>query len=915
MASNKKTLFLIDGSAVVYRSYFAFIKNPLTNSKGQNVSAVFGFLNTMLKLMIDEKPDYVAIVFDTGHPTFRHEMYSSYKATREKMPEELRGQLPIVHELAEHLNIPLLELPGFEADDIIGTLARQGEAKDLDVFMVSGDKDFMQLISDRIKMYAVAKSGTEADITGYDGVEAKFGVHPDQVIDVLGLMGDSSDNVPGVQGIGPKTAATLIKQFGSMEKMYERIDELKPSKSKERLIEQKEMALLSKKLVTIDVNVSLDVTFEDMLPNKPDIEKIKNLLEELEFKNLQNRFEQYVKLNFGKADSLSPVKEKVRRETAYTTVQDLTAFKMMMMKIKSYTAAFDTETTGLNSLNCELVGISFSVEANTGFYLPYNSDFVKENQPFVLDELKKYFENALFKKVGHNIKYDALVLSQYGINVAGIEFDTMIANYLLHPGARNHSLDAMAETYFNHEMIPIEELIGKGKSQISMMDVAIETVAEYACEDADLTFQLFEKIKPLLNLKDLDHVFYDIEMRLLETLLVVEKNGVFLDTEFLAAMSERLGTQIKALEERIYLLVGENFNMNSPKQLGPLLFDKLEIHKAIGKRAPKKTKTGQYSTAESELQKFAEHEIVGLILEYREYTKLKSTYVDAIPLLINPKTGAVHTSFNQTIAATGRLSSTDPNFQNIPIRTELGREIRKAFIPRSENHVIVSADYSQIELRVMAHLSDDTQMKLAFQNNHDIHTSTASIIFKVNMEDVTSDMRRKAKEINFGIIYGMSKYGLASRLSIPVEEAEAFIDQYFIEYPNVHNFMMNAIADGRKHGEAVTISGRKRQLTEINAENRMIREGAERVAINTPIQGSAADLIKIAMINVQREMDEKKLQSKMILQVHDELVFDVLTSELSVMKELIIRNMETAIEMSVPLKVELGAGKNWLEAH
>lgn len=865
--------------------------------------------------MIDEKPDYISVVFDTGHPTFRHDLYKEYKATREKMPDDMREQLPVVHQLTEHLNIPLLELPGFEADDIIGTLARQGDAKDFEVYLVSGDKDFMQLITDNVKMYAVAKSGTEADITSYEGVEAKFGVHPSQVIDVLGLMGDSSDNVPGVQGVGPKTAAKLIQEFGSMERLYERIDELKPSKNKERLIEQKDMALLSKQLVTIDTNVSLDVTFDDMIPTKPDVEKVNSILDEMEFNNLKNRFQTYLKSNFGKEDSLAPEKPVIQRDTDYKTVLDMQSFKLMMMKIKAYTAAFDTETTGVNALNCDLVGMSFSTEANTGFYLPFNSEFVQGNLDAIWAELKKYFENPMFKKVGHNIKYDALVLTQYNVFLQGIEFDTMIAHYLLHPSERKHGLDDLSERYFHHEMIHIEELIGKGKKQISMAEVPIETVAKYACEDADITFQLFEKFKPLIKLNSLEHVLYDIEQPLLESLLTVERNGVFLDIDFLANMSSRLATRTAELESEIYAIAGEEFNLNSPKQLGPILFDKLEIHKAIGKRAPKKTKTGQYSTAESELQKFAAHEIVGKLLEYRENTKLKSTYVDAIPQLVNPKTQAVHTSFNQTIAATGRLSSTDPNFQNIPIRTEMGREIRKAFVPRSADHSIISADYSQVELRVMAHLSDDKQMKLAFQNDHDIHTSTASIIFKVEMDDVTADMRRKAKEINFGIIYGMSKYGLASRLAISVEEADAFIDKYFIEYPNVHNFMMNAIADARTKGEAVTISGRKRQLPEINADNRMIREGAERVAINTPIQGSAADLIKIAMINTQKEMDERGMQSKMILQVHDELVFDALNSEIDDMKELIVRNMSTALEMSVPLKVEIGVGKNWLEAH
>ena len=920
--SAKKRVFLIDGSAVFYRSYFALIRNPLITQKGVNVSAVYGFLNTVFKIMIDEKPDYVAIVFDTGHPTFRHEIYKDYKATREKMPDDLRDQLPLIHQISEHLNIPILELPGYEADDIIGTISKDADQKNIEAYLVSGDKDFMQLINDNVKMYAVGRSGSQPEITWYDEVEAKFGVHPSKVIDVLGLMGDASDNVPGVQGVGPKTASKLIKEFGSMEQLYERIDELKPSKNKENLIAQKEMALLSKELVTIDLNVPIEYTFDAMVPNNPNVTEIKKFFEQMEFKNrLPSQFDKYLRAYFGKEDDLSFTLEKLerevktKRETQYKTINNASEFKMMLMKIKSFKSAFDTETTSLQSLNCELVGISFSFEKDQGYYLPFNGDFVKENKETVLKELKEYFENDLFKKIGHNIKFDCLVLSQYNIFVKGIYFDTMIANYILNPSGRNHKLDTMAEKYLNHEMIPIEDLIGKGKNQKTMDEIEIEVVSEYACEDADMTLQLYEILEPKIKLENLENVFYNIEIPLISTLLVVERNGVRIDVAFLDEMSGRLKTRVDLIEKKIYEIAGEFFNMNSPKQLGPILFDKLEIHKAINKRPPKKTKTGQYSTAEDQLLKYEEHEIIKLILEYRELTKLKSTYIDAIPLLVNPKTNAVHTSFNQTIAATGRLSSTDPNFQNIPIRTELGREIRKAFIPKENNMTILSADYSQVELRLVAHISDDKNMIDAFNQDLDIHTATASRIFQVKLEEVDADMRRKAKEINFGIIYGMSQWGLAGRLGISAEEAKSFIDNYFIEYPGIHNYMMNTIAESRRDSFVTTLAGRKRFISEINSDNRMIREGAERVAINTPIQGTAADLIKIAMINIQNEIEKRGLKSQMTLQVHDELVFEVPNSELEEMKTMVNDLMSNAMKLKVPLKVDSGTGANWLEAH
>ena len=910
-----KKLYLLDGTAIFYRAYFALIRNPLINSKGENTSAVYGFLNTLMKILNDESPDAIAIVFDTGHPTFRHDLYKDYKATREKMPDELRNQLPRIHQLSEVLNIPLLELPGYEADDIIGTLSVKGEKEGYDVYLVSGDKDFMQLITDKVKMFQLGKNGKQAEILSYEAVEDKFGCHPNRVIDVLGLMGDTSDNVPGVEGVGPKTAIKLIKEYGSMEGLYENIEKLKASKNKEKLIEQKERAFLSKKLVTIDTDTPIEASIKDLVPKAPDMKSVREILEELEFSTFLAKIENYIDQSGFDGKVAKPKKAKKEIEKRYKMVTSHSLFNELVLGINKYDAAFDTETTSVNSLDCELVGISFSFNLNEGYYIPCNHDFFKKNEKNLLHVLKKYFEDPNKKKIGHNIKYDALVLSQYGIHVKGIYFDTMIANYLLQPGARNHKLDDLALKYLDYHMVPIDDLIGSGKNQITMDLVDVEKVSYYASEDAEITFALFKILYDKLVSEDLLSLFNEIEMPLVETLLEVEKNGVCLDIKFLENMSEELAKAIDKTKVKVFEIAGEEFNLSSPKQLGPILFEKLEIQKQLGRRGPKKTKTGAYSTAENELEKFKEHEIVDEILNYRELTKLKSTYVDALPKIINKKSGKIHTSFNQTIAATGRLSSTDPNLQNIPIRTKLGREIRKAFVASDENHTVLSADYSQIELRIVAAISDDKQMKAAFKHKHDIHTSTAATIFNVDMHEVDSDMRRKAKEINFGVIYGISQWGLASRLNISDEEAKAFIDEYFIQYPGVHNLMMQTIAEAKKTLQVKTIKGRKRQVPEINSDNRMIREGAERVAINTPIQGSAADLIKIAMIKIQNEISEKKLKSKMILQVHDELVFDVLDEELEIIKPIIKDCMENAIDLDVPLDVEVGTGKNWLEAH
>ncbi|MCB0279336.1 MAG: DNA polymerase I, partial [Calditrichaeota bacterium] len=740
---------------------------------------------------------------------------------------------------------------------------------------------------------------------------------PEQVIDVLGLMGDSSDNVPGVAGIGPKTATKLIEDFGSIEGIYEHIDEMKESKNKERLIEQKENALLSKRLVTIETNVPVEHDFEKMKPEMPDMQKVRSFIDELEFHTMMPRIETYIAkagVSASVAHEVSQIKEQGKKR--YIEVTTHRVFNELILTINKGVTAFSVIWNGKHALNSEIEGIAFSFHANEGYYLSFTDQFFLKNRESIIWLLRQYFENPDFKKVGHNLKLNALVLSQLNIRVSGMFFDTMVASYLLNPGARNVNLDDMSLKYLGHTMKALGQSQEK-ESQISMSfeQKSDDHTAQFSCEEVDITFQLYAYLKNQLEKEDLSELFDTIEMPLVATLTELEKNGVHLDLDFLKKMSNELAQSINSYQKQIYEIAGEEFNLNSPKQLGPILFEKLEIHKELGKRAPKKTKTGSYSTAEPELIKFEEHKIIDLILNYRELTKLKSTYVDALPELINPKTHAIHTTFNQVIAATGRLSSIDPNLQNIPIRTEMGRQIRKAFISGSDDFKILSADYSQIELRLVAIISNDEQMKDAFRQNLDIHTATAAAMFGYKLEDVTPDIRRRAKEINFGIIYGMSQWGLASRIHISDDEARSFIDSYFVQYPGVHNYMMNTVSEARMSGFVKTLSGRKRQIPEINSENRMIREGAERVAINTPIQGTAADLIKIAMINIQKAIDEQSLKSKMILQVHDELVFNVHVDEIELLKKLVVDKMENAMSFDIKLKVDVGVGDNWLEAH
>jgi len=905
-----KRLFLIDGSALFYRSYFAFIRNPLINSKGINTSAVYGFANSILKILTDEKPDYMAVVFDTSEPTFRHKKYKDYKATREKMPDEMKAQYPNIVELVKGFNIPLLEMDGYEADDIIGTLAKKAETDGIQTMMVTGDKDFMQLLSSQINMYSI-RPGKDVEIIDPAALEEMLGLSPPQVRDYLALMGDSSDNVPGVPKVGQKTALDLIKEFNSLDNIYENIEKINKPALKKNLQDFKEQAYLSLELVTIDTDVPVIVDEQSLKVENPDTEKLVALCREMEFNTLQTRIVEYAGGTVTQEKTFQTTNQKYVLIDSEKQLQDLATNLR-----KQPFFVFDTETTGLNPFDSDIVGFSFSHKAHQAYYLPMENPQKKLTSDQVISTLKPIFENPKIKKGAQNIKFDGLMLWRHGIDLQGISFDTMIADYLINPGTRQHNLDNLARHYLQYHMIPIEELIGKkGKKQKSMLEVPLQEICDYGAEDADITFQLKEILEQKLEETETRKLFDDVEMPLAEVLLQMGKNGVSLDEKFLAKMSVELEKELINLEKHIYEMAGEKFNINSPQQLGVILFEKLEIHKELGNRRPARTPTGQYSTSESVLEKFSEHKMVGSLLEYRKLIKLKSTYVDALPKLISKRTGRLHTSFNQTVAATGRLSSSDPNLQNIPIRTEIGRKIRRAFIASNPADLILSADYSQIELRIMAHQSGDESLLNAFRRGEDIHATTAAAIFSIDPEEVTTDHRRKAKEVNFGIIYGISPYGLASRLKIKPEEAEQIILNYFARFPKVNDYITHVLAFVNKNKYVTTILNRRRYIPEIDSTNGNIRQNAERAAINTTIQGSAADFIKLAMIDIHRELKGQKLQTKMILQVHDELVFEVAKDELETVKSLVKDKMENAMPLKVAIKVDLGVGKNWLEAH
>ncbi len=929
---SEKTIFLLDAYALAYRSYFAFIKNPRINSKGENTSAVFGFANTMLEVINKQKPSHLGVVFDPKGPTFRHEMYKEYKAHREAMPDDLRQSIPYIKEMITAMNIPVVEVAGFEADDVIGTLANKAEIEGFKVFMMTPDKDYAQLVTENIFVYKPARGGNEAEIWDKEKVLEKFKVTTDHIIDLLGLMGDSADNIPGCPGVGPKGAEKLITSFGSIEGIYDNLDQLK-GKQKENLINFKEQIALSKVLATIDKEVQVDFNSADYEITSPDEEKIMDLFNRLEFNNLIPRVlgkqaAQSISTHATKPTSQpiqqslfdQPIQETEEPEKAYRNFNDgKTDYKHIETISEAETllkelllqkeVCFDTETTSLEIHSAELVGFSFSYSANAAYYVSVNENYNEAKE--IVSVFKPFFENTNIVKIGQNIKYDILVLKNYDIKVEGPLFDTMIAHYLIQPEHR-HNLDALAKNYLQYQTITTEELIGKkGKNQINMRQVNIDLLKNYACEDADITLQLVEPLKKELKKYKMDALFTNMETTLIPVLANMEYEGIKLNKEGLTIYAKELNKELLRVESEIYKQAGVEFNISSPKQLGEILFEHLKIIDN-----PKKTKTKQYATGEDVLSKLADkHPIIAFILDYRSLKKLLSTYIEALPLLIHDKTNKIHTSYNQTITSTGRLSSKNPNLQNIPIREERGREIRKAFIPTSNEHVLFAADYSQIELRVMAHLSEDEHLIEAFKNGEDIHAATAARIFKTELSEVTRDMRSQAKGANFGIIYGISSFGLAQNLNISRKDAKSIIDNYFESYPKVKTFMDDSIKKVRQLGYAETLFGRRRYLNDIQANNAIVRGAAERNAINAPIQGAAADIIKIAMIKVQARLEAEQLKSKMILQVHDELVFDVLKTELETLKKIVVEEMESAAQLSVPLTVDFGVGDNWLEAH
>ncbi|PQJ79777.1 DNA polymerase I [Polaribacter porphyrae] len=949
--ADQKRLFLVDAYALIFRGYYAFIKNPRINSKGLDTSAIMGFMNSLLDVIKRERPDHLAVCFDKGGSTDRVELFEAYKANRDETPEAIRLAIPYIYEILKAMHIPIMVKEGFEADDVIGTLSKQAEKEGYKTFMVTPDKDFAQLVSENIFMYK-PRFGGGYDIWGVPEVQEKFGVtNPLQVIDFLGMMGDSSDNIPGLPGVGEKTAKKFLAQFGSMEGLLANTDQLK-GKMKEKVEANGELGLLSKKLATImlDVPVTFDAT--DFTLDEPNKEKVTEIFNDLEFRNLLTNFlrtfatetstqtsDTTVITSETKQSQKSPKKStsntdgqfdlfaapgtgsitKEEVASGFKTITSTNHFyqhidspfsrKLLIQKLMQQTSVcFDTETTGLKALEVELIGIAFSYEVGKGYYVSFPED--QEETKVILEEFRPFFESDI-EKIGHNLKYDIKVLSNYNMPVKGKLFDTMIAHYLINPDMR-HNMDVLAETYLNYQPVSITELIGKkGKNQLSMRVVPIADQTEYAVEDADITLQLKQHFTSELESGNVTKLFNEVELPLVSVLTAMEIEGININTEFLSELSVALTNDINRLEKSIYEQAGEEFNIGSPKQLGIVLFEKLELVKK-----PKKTKTGQYKTGEDILSYLAkDHKIIQDVLEYRQYKKLQSTYVDALPNEINPKTGRIHTVYAQAVAATGRLSSNNPNLQNIPIRTERGREVRKAFVPRNNDYVLLAADYSQIELRIIAALSEEETMINAFKNGEDIHASTAAKVFNVHLDEVTREQRSNAKTVNFGIIYGVSAFGLSNQTNLSRSEAKELIDTYYETYPKLKAYMSAQVDFAREHGYVETVLDRRRYLKDINSRNAMVRSGAERNAVNAPIQGSAADIIKLAMINIHNRFEKENFKSKMLLQVHDELVFDAYKDELETIKPIIKYEMENAFKMIVPLDVEMGIGYNWLEAH
>ncbi|WP_282133927.1 DNA polymerase I [Seonamhaeicola maritimus] len=946
--SDQKRLFLVDAYALIFRGYYAFIKNPRINSKGEDTSAIMGFMNSLLDVIKRERPDHLAVCFDKGGSADRVEMFEAYKANRDETPEGIKTAIPHIHNILKAMHIPIMVKEGYEADDVIGTLSRQAEKEGYKTYMVTPDKDFAQLVTDNIFMYRPVFGGGY-ETWGIPEVQKKFEVtDPLQVIDFLGMMGDSSDNIPGLPGVGEKTAKKFIAQFGSMEGLLANTDQLK-GKMKEKVEANGELGLLSKKLATIMLDVPVIFDAKDFELDHPDIEAVKQIFQDLEFRRLTENFlktfagngetaptetpiapaetktapkltssagaGQFSLFGNDEEDTAEVVSEYTRKtsETAPHFYQFINTPSSKRLFIKSLlqqpSVCFDTETTGLNPLTAELVGIAFSWETGKGFYLPFPED--KNESQNLIEDLRPFFENENIEKIGQNLKYDIKVLAKYNIDVKGKLFDTMLAHYLINPDMR-HNMDVLAETYLNYTPISITELIGKkGKNQLSMREVALEKQTEYAVEDADITLQLKEHFQNELGEANTQKLFDDIEIPLLRVLAAMEIEGINLDKKFLNSLSEDLNNDITNIEKKIYDAAGEEFNIASPKQLGVILFEKLKL---VDK--PKKTKTGQYATSEDILSYLAkEHEIIQNILDFRGLSKLKSTYVDALPKQVEESTGRVHTDYMQTVAATGRLSSNNPNLQNIPIRTERGRQVRKAFVPRNEDYTLLAADYSQIELRIIAALSKEKTMIEAFKNGEDIHASTASKVFNIPINEVSREQRSNAKTVNFGIIYGVSAFGLSNQTNLSRSESKELIDTYYATYPQLRNYISEQVDFARDNGYVQTVLGRRRYLKDINSRNAVVRGAAERNAVNAPIQGSAADIIKIAMINIYNKLNEGDFKTKMLLQVHDELVFDVYKPELETIKTLVKTEMENAYKLEVPLDVDLDIGDNWLEAH
>lgn len=924
-------LFLIDAYALIYRAYYALIKSPRINSKGFNTSAILGFVNTLEDVLKKESPTHIGVAFDPSGPTFRHEAYKEYKAQREETPEAIRLSVPIIKDIIRAYKIPILEVPGYEADDVIGTLATEAGKRGITTYMMTPDKDYGQLVSENVFMYRPKYGDKEFDIMGIEEVKAKFNIEStSQVIDMLGLMGDSSDNIPGCPGVGEKTAQKLISEFGSIENLLEHTDQLKGA-IKTKVESNVEKIKFSKFLATIKTDVPIELDMDSLKRETPDEEKLRSIFEELEFRTLLERV-----FKSDKKPAAKPAPEKQalqgdlfgffaddnteeQKNSSLKRLED-TDYDYQLIdtedKINDFLRiiltkeiiSLDTETTGTDAMSAELVGMSFSYKENQAFYVPVPQD--REEAQKIVDKFKPVFENEKSIKVGQNIKYDMIVLGNYGVSIKGQMFDTMIAHYVLQPEL-HHGMDYLAEVYLKYDTIKIEELIGaKGKNQRNMRDLSPTDIYKYACEDADVTLKLKNILEKELETNGVKELFEEIEMPLVPVLAYIERNGVRIDTEALKETSRHFTIRMREIEEEIYKLAGMEFNVSSPKQVGEVLFDRLKIVEKA-----KKTKTGQYVTSEEVLESLkGKHEIVGKILEHRGLKKLLGTYIDALPELINPKTGRIHTSFNQTVTATGRLSSSNPNLQNIPVRDDDGKEIRKAFIP-DDGCEFFSADYSQIELRIMAHLSEDDNMIEAFREEQDIHAATAAKIYKINIDEVTREQRSKAKTANFGIIYGISVFGLAERLNVDRKEAKELIDGYFENYPKVKAYMDESIRSARDKGYIETIFKRKRYLPDINSRNAVVRGYAERNAINAPIQGSAADIIKVAMIRIYKRFMDEGIKSKMILQVHDELNFSVLREEKEKVQQIVISEMEAAYKMKVPLLADCGWGQNWLEAH